>query len=135
MNDDLNDEEKKQLSGWIAEKNLKGDIPYVSSKDNTSIKDLVKQTNPIPTDQNAKADLLLKGLKALYPNTGKIIKVSNQENNLSQFLCALSYSSNQEEFRYLLVDFLIEHLNYIQQKPSDEDTVNIKITPEGWGEN
>ena len=136
--DDFNNEEKMRLSGWIAKENLKGNIPFLQPKNNISMKDVVEKLDSIPDTPDEKAGLLLKGLAALYPDKGKNIllninKISNQKNNPSPFLYALSYSSNKYDFRFLLFDFLIEELNYIKKEYSfDEDTVNIKITPKGW---
>lgn len=136
--DDFNNEEKVHLSSWIAKENLKGNMPFLQLKNNTSMKDVVKKLDSIPDTPDEQANLLLKGLVALYPDKGKTVSLdinltSHLHNNPTPFLCALSYCSNVEDFRFLLFDVLKERLKYIKVESSFiGGAIDIKITAKGW---
>ena len=129
-------EEKIRLSAYIAQENLNSRIPNLTEviKDENRLEKL----NPTPDDPGEKADLLLKGLAALYPDKGmnivlNINKISHPKNNPLPFLYALSYSSSKYDFRFLLFDILEEELKYIKiERHFGGSITDIKITLKGW---
>ena len=96
----LSDEEKIQLSGWIAKKNLKGNSPpfldVILEDENWP-----KKLPPIPSPEE-RAYLLLEGLveKAVIgrPFSYDFIRRKSHDN----FFYALSYSNKEEEMVYFL---------------------------------
>ena len=117
-------EEKIKLSGYIAQENLKGNIPS----------DLRLTNSPPIPDQDSRENLLLKGLIKLSPKIGDIVSLqgvdANIKNNPTPFLYALSYcSTTSEEFRELL-ESLKESKDIVSTGYSG-GLYDVKVTKEG----
>ena len=132
---------KVRFSGYIAEKNLLDktsldEIPLLDSF--LDDEKWLEKLPPTPDNLDERSDLLLKGLAKLYPDKGKTINLninahSNLKGNSAPFLCALSYCSDSEGFRFLLLDVLKKELKHIEiESDFSGGAIDIKITPAGW---
>ena len=134
----LDEQEKVRFSGWIAKQNLSGNTPYLDSLMEGVDIQWLEKLPPIPNNLDERSDLLLKGLAKQYPDEGKSINLdinldSNQQDNPTPFLCALSYCSDSEDFQFLLFENLEKELKYIKTESSYVGGIMIiKITPKGW---
>lgn len=145
----LSDEDRVRLSGYIASKNLNRDTTNLENIPNiddiTTSKEKLKNTpntndiiewndwlknlpnKPTPIEQ---VDLFLEGLGKLYPELGKNINLSSYNNLNSQFLSALSYLSYSQNHRDF--DFVINYLRDNKYISKVKDTLSSQITLEGW---
>ena len=100
---ELINDEKVRLSGYIAQENLKGNIPDLDElmKDDDWLAKL-----PFIPDQDSRENLLLKGLINLSPEIGYPISLQNVDvrmmDNPTPWLYALSYCSTPSAFHELL---------------------------------
>jgi len=118
----LTEKEQIQLSGYIAQENLRGHIPDLDEmqEDSNWLEKLPKIPSP-----NKQANLLLTGLGRIYPKIGGSIKLDNSK----LFLSSLSYSTNEQEFQFLINDLM--RFKYIESSPCGLKGF-IQISMAGW---
>ena len=134
-----NDKEKIRLSGHIAQENLKNRIPSLDKiMKNQKNSHWLNLLPGIPNDEK-KAFLLLKGLVSLYPEGGSGIpldlslnQVNMIQNDPTPFLRALSYSTSQDNFKYLLYEILGKYNEYIEIDSYMGGRLDIQITLKGF---
>ena len=133
---ELNDEEKVRLSGYIAQENLKGVIPNLSS-----IKEGDNWFSKLPSILNPskRAYLLLEALVKRTDVIGKefCIHVDRQDDSVFKFyhphdeiFYSISYSKTEKEMKYLF-NYLAQ-INFIEQTYHTSILKKYQVTVKGF---
>ena len=98
--------------------------------------DWLEKLPPIPKTSSERVELLLKGLTTLYPKPGQPISIdlnaiSNGQTNPTLFLHALTYCSDEEEFKFL-IDSLKDSKDIKIKADYVGGQLEVSITEKGW---
>ena len=125
-------QEKIQLSGYIAQENLKNNTPSLDSliKDNNWLEKLPPIPNP-----SERAYLLLEGLVKQTDFIGKTFNYSalinslDENNSPNSFFYALSYCDKRAEIMYLLN--YLEKMQFIDINKNHGQFMNLQVSVKG----
>ena len=125
------DEEKIRLSGYIAQENLKGNIPDLDK----FLQDSSWEKLPPVPEQDSRENLLLDGLIKLSPKIGHIVSLynidDNEKNNPTPFLYALSYCSTISNEFHELLDSLEKSEDIVIEGNYTGGQRDVKVTKKG----